>query len=693
MICSTPLDTSLDSKNNPAQPPHMDRGWKYRFQPSALSRRCLLVLIFGIVLNVRSIQGASGLFPKMPGGTSVYVVDCQHDEGDAKATASALQGLVNQTSAEAYIIEKERERHVEQLRDCGKLLVMLEPAPGKNTGLRTLFKKYQGSVKKMILYDPKKDWTGFMALMAGAQQHGIPVTEALLNDLKSEFGWTGEVEDFRGRWTNRIEAYDWALAKLMPGCNRQVVFAIWLQAPLVDYAVASKGFAFQLDFETEKAEVQKIFHTLECTAGTSLMGYANTGDMANYVSNPFGIGYVVSDIYANASFWSGFPNKTYAQSLGRTVPVQPGKIYASIMWSDGDNLQFDQNAIWNLWHDPARGTVPVATPLAPSLQELNPPLLDWFYSRMTPNDELVSGATGFQFICVGEFNDELFPAWCGLNRTWCADAGFHAARIWLAPNPSLKYTTYMKTSGLAGVLGEGWSVEAGLPPKIHAVAAINEQDLFNQFMAIQPNPRAPIFLNFTPIVAGIFEDGRGYSAVKRQIDRLGEACPGRYVFLLPKDQFATIRSYYNTNTPLLGARLGAAKGLTPVALGDGNFSIVQREGMKVWQVATNNYFYLDAYDGFLIQPGARLEIDLSYFDSGTGEILLDYDSTDPGAPLAGAYKRHPHVVQRQNTATWKLARFWVSDARFANRENGNTDFRFSNGGDDLLISAVQVNRE
>ena len=72
------------------------------------------------------------------------------------------------------------------------------------------------------------------------------------------------------------------------------------------------------------------------------MGYANTGDNANKVANPFGIGCMTSDLYANGSFWSSFPDKTYTQTPGRAIDAQPGKIYTSIMWSDGDNLQFDK---------------------------------------------------------------------------------------------------------------------------------------------------------------------------------------------------------------------------------------------------------------------------------------------------------------------------------------------------------------
>ena len=109
------------------------------------------------------------------------------------------------------------------------------------------------------------------------------------------------------------------------------------------------------------------------------------------------------------------------------------------MWSDGDNLEFDQNPLYKYWHDPARGKIPVATPLGPTLQELNPPLLDWYYSKMTDNDELVAGPAGVQFIHIRDFKDDLFPAWCKLNHDWCASAGFHEVYMWLMPLPTPKY--------------------------------------------------------------------------------------------------------------------------------------------------------------------------------------------------------------------------------------------------------------
>jgi GxGYxYP putative glycoside hydrolase C-terminal domain/GxGYxYP_N second domain/GxGYxYP third domain len=664
----------------------------------------VFVFLVGIVLGARPVLAASGLFPKMPAAVKAYVADCSKDKSGIM-TSWALEGIVNQQSAEAYVAISEWDW--EQLKYSGKSFEVLTLPSGENAGLRSLFKKYQTHIKKMFLYDPEKDWTFYLALMASAQQNGIPVTEAVRNQLTTEFDWKGEVEDFRTRWNNRIEAYDWARANLMPGCNKQVVFATAMNTPLIDYAVASKGFVFWLDFDGERSEVQKIFQTTGYGMGTSLMGYANTGDMANVVANPFGIGYVTSDFYHNGSFWSSFPNKTYTQAAGRAVVAKPGKIYVSIMWSDGDNLQFDQNALYHFWRDLWEGTphgiVPVATELSPTLQELNPPLLDWYYSRMTENDELMSGATGVQFIHIRDYNSELFPAWCKLTHDWCRDAGFHTGIMWLAPNPSAKYTEYMTTCGFDGVFGEGGEIQAGFPPKLGPIPVSSEEELAKALAAMPPHPQMPRFYNIACIVGGFTPGDRGYAAIVRQVKRAELAHPGRYVFLLPKDEFATIRNYYHLGNPAetysdisqITALPGTDEGLTPVTAGDGEFKTIDHEGTPCWLVPKHtppHYFYLAKDKGFRLPPHTNLEIDLEYLDVGSGAIALDYDSIDMQGAGQGAYKTHPHAVRRTNSGQWQSAQFQVNDALFAGRQNDHADFRFYNGGDDLLIRAVRVRR-
>jgi hypothetical protein len=165
----------------------------------------------------------------------------------------------------------------------------------------------------------------------------------------------------------------------------------------------------------------------------------------------------------------------------------------------------------------------------------------------------------------------------------------------------------------------------------------------------------------------------------------------------PVTNFASAPEATSNSILQIVGSLGIGNGLTPISNGDGVFTISEYNGVHCWLVAKgkphDNFFYLKVDRRFLMQPGDKLEIDLTYFDDGSGNIELHYDSTDFRLPNAGAYKGHPDVVHRMNSRQWKLARFNVDDARFANRENGGTDFRFYNGGDALLISAVQVLRK
>jgi hypothetical protein len=468
--------------------------------------------------------------------------------------------------------------------------------------------------------------------------------------------------------------------------------------PITDYAVASKGFVFWLDFNSERSEVEKIFRS-GYGVGTSLMGYSSAGDDGNLLANPQGIGSVVSELYANGSFWASFPNTTHAhaQARGHAVKAEPGKIYAHIMWSDGDNLEMDQNPLYKFWHDPARGKIPVATALSVTLQELNPPLLDWYYTNLSDNDELMAGATGLQFIYIHNYLEKLFPFWCQLSRKWSDDAGFRCCRIWLADKPSVEYGEYMATCGFDGVMGEGFSVKSGFPIGLDAWGAFSEEELFQQFLSVKPDPTKPVFTGFTCILDGFYQGDRGYSAVKRQMDRVEKLYPGRYVFMLPRDEFATIQAYYNYDVQQISAQPDSSDGLTALDEGDGKAAVVQRNGLSGWLVSKHDppgYLYFRVEPKFQPKPGQTLELRLVYLDAGVGDIALEYDSYDAFAPWSqgGTYKRHASVIHRLNTGRWQTARFFFKDAGFGKLQNGGADFRIFNGGDDLAIHMVRISR-
>ena len=87
------------------------------------------------------------------------------------------------------------------------------------------------------------------------------------------------------------------------------------------------------------------------------------------------------------------------------------------------------------------------------------------------------------------------------------------------------------------------------------------------------------------------------------------------------------------------ARPDLAEGLTPVSYGDGQFTNGVRKGVDCWVLpkrTSPNYFYLNVADDFLPQSGGAVEIELTYFDVGSGDIVLHYDSTDSQIAKCGS---------------------------------------------------------
>lgn len=129
--------------------------------------------------------------------------------------------------------------------------------------------------------------------------------------------------------------------------------------------------------------------------------------------------------------------------------------------------------------------------------------------------------------------------------------------------------------------------------------------------------------------------------------------------------------------------------------GDGPFSTTKYHGVRCWKTPGHpgkawSYLYFKTDPAFRQKAGSNLEIQLKYLDQGTGDIGLDYDSSNPRAAVHGAYENHPLKVRRLNTGQWRTVRFSINNARFHGSENGGSDFRFSIVGNGLLVCSVEV---
>ncbi len=116
-----------------------------------------------------------------------------------------------------------------------------------------------------------------------------------------------------------------------------------------------------------------------------------------------------------------------------------------------------------------------------------------------------------------------------------------------------------------------------------------------------------------------------------------------------------------------------------------------RDARRTVDPATDFYIYFDADSAFAYQgskPGLYFRID--YYDSGSGGLALQYDSSDPAGQPHPYYKRITGPALTGSN-TWKQHMFHVTDAYMGNRENNGADFRIGkDGGGYLFLDKVAV---
>ncbi len=104
--------------------------------------------------------------------------------------------------------------------------------------------------------------------------------------------------------------------------------------------------------------------------------------------------------------------------------------------------------------------------------------------------------------------------------------------------------------------------------------------------------------------------------------------------------------------------------------------------------STSPYLYYQVDDSFLFQEadGRDVTILVDYLDTSTGTFRLDYESTEQ------VYENTEEVLL-SGSGEWRTHRFEISNAHFANGQNGFSDFRIHKSGGNLFVRGVSVAKE
>jgi hypothetical protein len=133
--------------------------------------------------------------------------------------------------------------------------------------------------------------------------------------------------------------------------------------------------------------------------------------------------------------------------------------------------------------------------------------------------------------------------------------------------------------------------------------------------------------------------------------------------------------------------------------GDGLWRAVEAGGKPARQTtgsALGRYLYFALDDDFAsFDEAVSVSVSVTYLDQGTGTLIIEYDSYEPGQPdWLGDHYRPVEIVPLRNSGEWRTAKVVLKKVRFANGQNGGADFRLWAGEDkDITVRRVTLSRQ
>ena len=345
--------------------------------------------------------------------------------GSQQMLFSTLQGVINRARPRIYLIQDrlERNRRTSWLRQ-------LDVPHTVHADLWALLDKFAGQVRGTVVYDPAIPDTINVATTIAGLRRAVVATPRLAHRLERNYHLR-VIEDLRDRFTDRMDAYSWQFEHLWPKTTHRMLVGlppgsgasgIEPFGKLRDYAVANRAMVVWLDatVPTERALFAEILADMPPVSPyvgwlpSDVAGEASGVELLSENS----VYLVPADWFDNMTVFSGSCCRRVPGSEPSPIRALQNEIYVTFTFSDGDNLQFDQHTMRVLWHDGARGTVPMNWTISPLLWDAAPAILRYYLETATRNDLLVAGVSGAGYASPTPWPDATFQPFAEQTGTY-----------------------------------------------------------------------------------------------------------------------------------------------------------------------------------------------------------------------------------------------------------------------------------
>ncbi|GHO54845.1 GxGYxYP domain-containing protein [Ktedonobacter robiniae] len=337
---------------------------------------------------------------------SLAIYDISSASLEVRQAVSTLVGLINRSQPEIYLIYNHDDRFwLEQIPDSLPRHSM--NASGNDT-LGALIQEYRTRIQGIIIYDPSQQDTINLATTIAGLRDGFVATPELAASLQQQYHLP-VIDDLRNyQWRSRLHMYRWAQQNFLRDTNNLVLAGLTPEGltPLRSLLVATRAFVYwlearkyvpepQVDWLSERALFKEILATYP--AGALHLGWFPDEGSGVQLTSQHALPVYASDYYQNLEVWLSLPMADMPLPVAPVVQISKApqkKTYLSFTISDGDNIQYCQHRLLQLWRDNARGSLPLGWTISPALPYFAPSLAKYYLESATANDELVAAPSG-----------------------------------------------------------------------------------------------------------------------------------------------------------------------------------------------------------------------------------------------------------------------------------------------------------
>ena len=360
--------------------------------------------------------GAGDLLPTF--STPAPVIDCIDVSSASGAEIdlfASLEGIVNRSQPRINCASTaDREGKFTWLK--------LHHLPHHRINGYTAILKYRTNVTGLVVPDPDQPDTLNLATTIAGVKNELICDPSLVAALTNAPYNLPVIDDLRGLFSNRYQVYNYLYSNYWSQCTHRLMAGMepGLHGELRDYLVATKTATVwlnpgPLDF-ADKTVLAQFLSGMTAVDGVYLGWWPDEAKGLNWIAQ-YGIPVLASDFLRNASLYSGVAHVIHVPDIPSPPPLQ-NKVYVSLILSDGDNIQYMQHVMKLRWSDAARGSIPIGWTVSPLAADVDPTMLDYYWSTATKNDCLISGPSGAGYTHMENWNAANGSAYARVTKDW-----------------------------------------------------------------------------------------------------------------------------------------------------------------------------------------------------------------------------------------------------------------------------------